>query len=329
MCVRRKREDFLSKMDEQYGDLYEFPNLDYVNSLSEVLIYCARHCTYSWKKPKKILKGQCCNKCGYERVSKAKASEVSHVEDKLTHAFGEMVTLVNYTTSTDSDSQFRCNLSGEVYEYRIGLLLKRGCRCNFCQEYSRECKYWREYFKSIFRCQVAHQGKYEYDMTAGFGKSKTITAICTKHGNFYPTPFAHYSLMTNCPKCANEDRVYVGGFGDKFSYFTDKVDHGNLDGEVYLLKLETDVGDFLKVGITGKTVEERIKSMKYKSYIKNVEILARKKYTLLKCSELEKGVIDRYTDKKDFIPYQDMQGWSETFNVRHKDSALRHFDLTY
>lgn len=328
MCVRKTRGVLLKELREKYGGVYEFPNLQYKNTHTKVMCFCLKHCHYFWTSPKKLLQGRGCRLCGYERVSASRSNDEEHLLSSLKVIFGETLSIVDYKGSGNPESEFLCHISGETYKTKYSDLLKHAnCKCKACREYRKECSEWKTFFGAVFKSRIAHNFEYDYDLEAGFSKRGVFTVICYKHGPFYPYAISHYHLGTRCPSCAVEDRVYVGGYGDKTFYFDVNEEDGQLPGYVYLLKLYTDVGEYLKVGITGRTPDERIKALKYKPYMEDVEIMKAFSSNLLLSSIVEKDIIDKYTDPRDYIPYQDLGGWTETFSISHEEDVLKYFDF--
>ena len=77
--------------------------------------------------------------------------------------------------------------------------LKQGCPK--CGTYESTKKQRLDFNTFVERSQKVHGNKYDYSKGNFKGVNHKITIICPDHGEFYPTPYNHYSNKSGCPKC--------------------------------------------------------------------------------------------------------------------------------
>jgi hypothetical protein len=66
---KNKVEKFILKAKKNYGDKYDYSEIEYINSTTEISILCTEHGEFE-QSPAKHLNNQGCYKCGKHSVSK-------------------------------------------------------------------------------------------------------------------------------------------------------------------------------------------------------------------------------------------------------------------
>jgi len=120
------------------------------------------------------------------------------------------------------------------------------------QRLESQKKFWLSVVKT-------HQHKYAYDKTTFNKITDKIVVTCPMHGDFKLTA-DHHMRGVGCAKCANQNRT--GGYSDSwFAYDpTRKIEPAVL----YLVQMKNEFEEFLKVGITKKSIKHRYRGCKYK-----------------------------------------------------------------
>ena len=99
----------------------------------------------------------------------------------------------------------------------------------------------------ITKANLIHDNKYDYSLVDYKHSKSKVKIICSIHDVFEQIPKGHLSGH-GCPKCkADKTRIL------NTQKWCDKYDTGTL----YLLRCYNDIEEFLKIGITSKTIEER------------------------------------------------------------------------
>lgn len=60
------KDEFIKRAQEVHGEIYDYSEVDYINSQTKVLIHCKKHGSFS-QVPNSHLQGYGCNKCAIER----------------------------------------------------------------------------------------------------------------------------------------------------------------------------------------------------------------------------------------------------------------------
>lgn len=109
----------------------------------------------------------------------------------------------------------------------------------------------------IRRARQVHGNRYDYSKVKYEGSHKKVIIICREHGEFEQTPGNHIHGQ-NCRKCRN----YTGTLnrGWKRSEWIDFCNKAkNAEPKVYIIRCFNDDEEFIKIGITSRTVAGRFK----------------------------------------------------------------------
>lgn len=159
-----------------------------------------------------------------------------------------------------------------------------------------------EYFKNQ-SCKV-NLDSYDYSLVIYVKWNSKVSIICPTHGVFQQTPNAHLSGK-GCTQCS----LLTQGHS-KTNFKQRCLKNNNGLGFLYVIKCFNDKEEFLKVGITSKSVIERFKyKLPYKFEVLNlVEDTSDNIHTL-------ETFIKNYYKSIKYIPLIHFEGHTECFKV--------------
>lgn len=150
-----------------------------------------------------------------------------------------------------------------------------------------------------FKANKIHNNFYNYDKVLYKNGKTKVNINCKIHGDFEQIPESHLNGR-GCPKC---NKV---GFS-KESWLKKVKNNKAL---FYILRVYNKDEEFIKFGITSKSVNERYKYLKnYKIEIKHI-----KEGSASEIYDIEKRMIKKYKCCKIF-PKLPFEGWSECFDI--------------
>ena len=166
----------------------------------------------------------------------------------------------------------------------------------------------------ITKANLIHGDKYNYSLVEYINNKSKIKIICPIHGEFEQSP-SHHLSGNGCPKCKGDNQRILNA-----QKWCDKFDTGTL----YLLRCYNDIEEFLKIGVTSRTVADRYKQKGYMPY--NYEILYEFNGNSKIVSDLEQYI------KSNFIYYKP-QIWfggatTETLHISQQNLILEFFTET-
>lgn len=126
-------------------------------------------------------------------------------------------------------------------------------------------------------------------------KRSWIGVECKKHGIFKKKVQKLISGQ-GCLKCTIDNLIdegrLLGGYSEKI--FRDNPDLKNIDGYIYLLKID----DLFKIGITRTSVNDRIKALKSKSKCKIIKEIKSIELNFYKAFQLEQKILEKYKSQR-------------------------------
>ena len=159
----------------------------------------------------------------------------------------------------------------------------------------------------VARVKEVHGDRYDYSLTEYVNTETKVKIICSLHGVFEQRPKCH-EAGKGCVKCRNENTTY--NFIQKYR---DNIELGNSPGIIYILKVQGNGEEFLKLGITSN------KSGRFKRYRKQFkdigyshEILFEAVMPNYQTAMLENEIFKRLRrEDKIYKPLQEFSGKSE------------------
>lgn len=225
--------EFVAKAKSTHGDRYDYSQANYLGQRIKAKILCPVHGEF-WQNPIDHTRGSGCPKCKGTRISESKraGSESFISQAQKTHASRYSYSQVTYRNNR-TPVKIICAEHGLFWQNPLNHV--RGAGCPACAGNRRGTT---ENF--IRKSVLVHGEKYDYSGVIYQSSKCLINIICPTHGIFEQSPGNHL-MGKGCPKCANY------GF------------NRSMPGIIYLLKIQTHMALFWKIGITNRTVEDRFR----------------------------------------------------------------------
>ena len=133
----KNTEWFVSKANENFGELYDYSKTVYINSATKVEIICNRHGSF-WQNPNNHMSGMGCVKC-------RNLKDTEWFVSKSTEIFGDMYdySLVDYT-GHDIPVTIICKKHGEFIQKPCHHLGMKGCPTCALSKGELKIKRWLE-----------------------------------------------------------------------------------------------------------------------------------------------------------------------------------------
>lgn len=244
---------FIERANTKYFNKYSYTKSIYTNATTKLIITCPIHGDFN-KTPNKHLLGQGCPECSKEgkydtlKTFKEKANNI--------HNFKYDYSLVNYVTSTKK-VKIVCIKHGEFnQEPRTHL---QGHGCPKCAKITNPCRLTTLKQKFIAKSEEIHNFKYDYSEVNYIQSKVKVIIICPIHGKFKQEPRLH-TIGQGCPLCN-----IPGGYS-KHEWVSKCNKYRNSNPLVYIIRCYNDMEEFIKIGITFKTVSMRFSNYKKLPY---------------------------------------------------------------
>lgn len=220
-----------------------------------------------------------------------------------------------------------CNICKQITNREANTHLRRkwnGCKCDIKKATNRLTK--SEFIK---RSNKKHNNKYSYSKVKYVHSRKTVIITCPIHGNFLQTPASHMNGC-GCQKCGKEKSITVNigrkrGWNSNSGWcwksyakfckeFNIKYSH------CYIAKFSKDKEEFIKIGITYKSLENRFVKNPY-----NIKLISKITGKPCEIFKLEQK-LHRLFKKYKYRPKIEFQGYTECFSKDIlKDNKLQLF----
>lgn len=184
---RHTIEEFIILAQKVHGNKYDYSEVKYVNSTTDVTIICKEHGRFP-QTPAMHLSGNGCPKCAGRNITLeeflARARQV-HGEK-----YDYSITQFN---GTKNDIEYICPIHGSVTQKAESHLVS-GCRyCAGNVPISKE-----EFLK---RAKQKFGDNIDYSRMDYMGYNTEVEFICKEHGKFYRTPLQFLSSKCGCTRC--------------------------------------------------------------------------------------------------------------------------------
>jgi hypothetical protein len=190
------QKDFITRLKEIHGDLYDCSEVNYINARTKVKLFCKKHKIWFEITPDSILSKKCgCPICRYEKSA-----------EKMKTPVEEFIKRAN-------------EVHNGKYDYsKVGYTNNRTKVCIICKEHG---EFWQTPDKHILRkhgCPICggsakrttesfindakkvHGDKYDYSKSEYNGTHTPLIIICPIHGEFSQAPNDHLHGQ-GCPHC--------------------------------------------------------------------------------------------------------------------------------
>lgn len=249
-----KTQNFISRAQNVHIDKYDYAHVTYKNTHTKVDIICPTHGLFS-QRPNDHLQGRGCPACSGKRYM---TLEVMVQRAKAIHGDVYDYSRIKDYSGYEVLHEIVCPTHGTFLQTpKAHLQQKHGCPdCG--KEKARQLKTMSRLTTNQFIKQAVqtHGDTYDYSKVEYVTSGTKVEIVCKKHGSFFQTPNNHVSSAQGCPDCYQETKhTLVGGYcAEFFQKYPDRVSQPAL---LYVVHMTHETDDFIKVGITTKTVDER------------------------------------------------------------------------
>ena len=308
---RKAEKEFIEESKKVHGDWYGYKKVNYVNNKTEVTITCPIHGDFE-QRPDNHLNGQGCSRCA--RVNKSTKDEF---EQKARQVHGnkynyDRVDYVNTMTLVT----IVCPEHGPFPQTPNSHLNGIGCPdCGGTKRSTRQ--------RFIDEATLIHGGKYDYKKIDYKNNRTPVTIICPEHGSFQQTPNRHLNGR-GCPECAKEKVGFWNpGFIRKY-----RLNQMNSPCTLYVIECCSENEQFIKVGITSRTIEERYHSTQSLLNGYGYNKIYEHHSTLIECSELEQEILKQFKEYR-YEPEFSFDGSSECLTHEALDGLMELLDKVW
>lgn len=254
---------FIQKARGIHGDKYDYSQVNYVNSITRVIVICATHGHFQ-QTPSVHLMGCGCPGCGKERTRAA--SQVFDTQEFIARAQAVHGTKYHYPAeyvSYKSKLTIRCPAHGDFQQSPDSHLRGQGCKMCALNQVSQLNRFSHEQFAR--RAAQIHKNKYSYDKFVYVNAKTAGVVVCPVHGEFCQKPAEHVYKRAGCPLCKSEslDGHYSRRFFEKYPQHKDRAAH------LYVITLSTGEDKVIKVGITAQALHDRLIQYGANNYVIN------------------------------------------------------------
>lgn len=306
---RLTKQEFVRRCREVHGEQYGYEKVKYENTRSKIEIFCYSHMGYFVQKAGKHLSGQGCGICGGNH-----SYSTQEFSDNARRVHGDFYSYEKTCyKNTHEKVEIICPVHGSFYQAPCHHLNGRGCRR--CYDDATKKRQTLDLQHVIDKSELVHgDSKFDFSNSVYRGSSEKMTVICRYHPNL-PFKITPASLLCGrgCPYCANEIRS--NSLSDA-TFFVDR------DITLYHVEIFNSSVSFEKVGITSKTIDDRLSTLKYDGYDYNVIDIYTGSFNRVReieskiLSYLEKNGL-RY--KVSYLRNTRTKGWTECFQQGELD----------
>jgi hypothetical protein len=183
-----KTENFINKAKNKFGNKFEYLNVNYIDSKTNVKIKCNIHDEFFNQRPAEHLRGKVgCNLC----TKNPKVNTEYFInKSKSIHGNKYNYSLTNYVNSF-TKVKIICPIHG-MFEQFPNNHYKQNCPDCYDRYLAND--------SFIDKSNSVHGYKYDYSKTNYENSKSKIKIICPEHGEFEQKPNDHISGK-GCPKC--------------------------------------------------------------------------------------------------------------------------------
>ncbi len=183
-----KTENFINKAKNKFGNKFEYLNVNYIDSKTNVKIKCNIHDEFFNQRPAEHLRGKVgCNLC----TKNPKVNTEYFInKSKSIHGNKYNYSLTNYVNSF-TKVKIICPIHG-MFEQFPNNHYKQNCPDCYDRYLAND--------SFIDKSNSIHRYKYDYSKTNYENSKSKIKIICPEHGEFEQKPNDHISGK-GCPKC--------------------------------------------------------------------------------------------------------------------------------
>jgi hypothetical protein len=191
--TRYSQSEFIDKLKNKHGDLYDYSLVKYNGSFEDINIICKNHGVFK-QKAYIHLYGQGCPDCAGNK----KYTTDSFIK-KAIEVHGDRYKYdISVYTGSNNYVDIICNIHGTFKQNACDHIQGRGCNKCGIELTRNKLSYTTEDFINF--ASNIHGDKYDYSKVNYTLSNIHVTIICKVHNEFKQTPSSHLSGQ-GCPKC--------------------------------------------------------------------------------------------------------------------------------
>lgn len=190
MSKKRTTAEFKKIINETYAGKIEILS-DYVNNKTKLLVKCNECGSEEYKTPTKILKGQICNNCSRNKLSKERAKTTEDYEQDLRNKKIDYIQLLSEYKNSKTKLKVLNKKCNHIYYVLPGNILK-GSGCPICHGIKDD---------KLFKKQIETKYPGEYKILGNY--TNGLTKIKVRHKCGFEWDVQPKQLLRNimCPRC--------------------------------------------------------------------------------------------------------------------------------
>ena len=311
MGKRKTTKQFVAEATTKHGLKYNYDSIEYLTIDNPVKIICPIHGEFQ-QTPRIHLMGSGCKQCYREeqkiQMTLTTAEFIKRANTK--HQFRYDYTDVDYVNA-HTKINIICNHHGLFNQTPTMHLTGQGCpECGKMISGRRKSNE-----KFIEDLKNIYHNTFDYSLIQYVNGTTPVTIICKEHGKFSMRPDYLLDNKISCPECVFNSKKNTdnrkGGYCK--SFFNTNPDKKNQDSIFYIVKLENEIEEFIKIGITTQKLKYRFPKMRIGGY--KVSVITTTTMSLFEAYTYEQQIIKKY-DNHQYYPINKFNGWSECFNLK-------------
>ena len=243
-----KTHQFIERAQDIHGHKYTYDNTVYVHSTQKVVVTCPAHGDFLITPNNHMSSKQGCQRCS-NRHRPTVDEFIAAARD--IHGNRYNYSSVQYTNNK-TPVTVECLQHG-TFEVcpRDHLHKKSGCPA--CANVVKGAYHKKDTQWFTQQATLLHGNAYDYSRVQYQRYHDKVEITCPHHGVFLQSANLHIGRGAGCPTCSIKD--YEGGYGK--TRFKNHPHLKTKPGTLYLIRAYSDNEDFIKVGITQKTIQHR------------------------------------------------------------------------
>ena len=178
-------EDVITKIKKYHGEEYDYSQVEYINSKSNIKLICKKHGVF-YKRFSRL--NTICHDCTYDSYKNIDFIEKSKIIHHNKYDYSQVIYKNSHTKVG-----IICPLHG-IFEQTFNMHINRRQGCPRCVNKNKTTEIFINESKSI------HGEKYDYSSVEYKTTMKKVKIICNVHGEFLKTPNKHL-IGEGCPVC--------------------------------------------------------------------------------------------------------------------------------
>ncbi len=298
MSKKVTTEQFIERANIVHNFKYNYSKAEYLNNKTKINIICPDHGDF-FQASDPHLKGSGCPKC----VGLYKYTTIEFIDKaNLIHNNKYNYSLVEYKNASNKVTII-CPIHNIAFNQLPSTHLQ-GVGCPNCGHDSKGKILSLTVERFVQKANIIHNFNYDYSLINYIDINTKVNIICKNcNNNFYQKPKVHL-LGSGCLVCNTK-----GWTKTQWINYCDSKKYSPL---VYIIRCYNKTENFIKIGITAKSIKERFHNKKYFPYSYEIIKIIQGSPDFIwdKEQELHKLYKD-YT----YTPVINFGGYTECFNI--------------